>query len=148
MLLSSQGRMNFARFKKIARNTLAGFMAVWLTGIIFLFCCEKINALPIEAEFCPLAKISAHCDKAEKANLNFALVENIESDWVECCGFLSTIFDKTRKHEQTQTAARPRTITLGFSRAVRVDKSIKIIPSRSHISDRQRTFLKNRTLRI
>jgi len=140
--------MRFTSIKKIARNTLAGFMAVWLTGIIFLFCCEKINASPIEAEFCPLAKISVHCDKAEKANPNSALVENIESDCVDCCGFLSAIFDKTRKHEQAKIAVAPKTISLGFSLAVRADNSIELVASHSHVSDRQRTFLKNRTLRI
>ncbi len=102
----------------------------------------------MEGEFCPLAKMSAHCDKAEKANPNSDIVGNIESDCVECCGFLSAIFDKTRKHEQSKVAVTPKTITLGFSLVVRVDKSVEPVASHSHVSDRQRTFLKNRTLRI
>lgn len=41
-------------------------MAIRLSGVVFLFCCQEINGKAMEGDSCPLAKLSAHCDKAEK----------------------------------------------------------------------------------
>jgi len=84
--------------KKYIRISLAGLMSVWLSGVVFLFCCERINANTGEAESCPLAKMSLDdCPIADAA-----VIKTVQENCVDCCGFLPVVFDKNRKIEQNE----------------------------------------------
>lgn len=91
------------QLRKYARVSLAGFMSVWLSGIVFLFCCHGVSASPA-AETCPMAKMSSHCDNAKKQNADSYIVEPSPADCIEC-GYLPVVFEKTRKLEQVQKQA-------------------------------------------
>lgn len=86
--------------KRMMQRSAAGFMAVWLSGFVFLFCCQNMRAAA-EAEFCPMAKMG-HCDHAQKADPNAASFEKTQPVCVDCCAFLPAVFDKTRKVEPAQ----------------------------------------------
>lgn len=137
--------MSFSRFKKMTRTTLAGFMAVWLSGVVFLFCCGTMDAMAADSDICPLAKMSADCDKAEKAGANAAIVVSSDESSVGCCAFLPAVFDKSRKVERDQ-----KQIALASTSVVIEPQLPKVaaphrIPTtfRPHIPDRQRSFVKN-----
>ena len=142
--------MTVGQVTKFTRKTLAGFMAVWLSGVLFLFCCEKINGKPMQAEICPLAKVSEHCDKAAKANADSSIIGLTESDCADCCGFLPAIFDKNRKieREQKQIALATKTTALKFRVPLLTDNSPQVAAFYSRVPDRQGTFIKNCTFRI
>ena len=133
-----------------AKRIFAGFLAVWLSGIVFLLCCTAPAAKAAEIESCPLAK-KGHCKKSaddEKA-LRF---ENLESGGTsfDCCGFLPRVFDKVRKIEKAeQIAALP----VRIKTAPQLFAFIKIQPIafpgyRPPPNNRSGTYLKNRVFRI
>ena len=88
-----------------AKRAIAGLLAVWLSGVVFLFCCEMPNAQAAEAESCPLKKTS-HCDKklTDETVSQFVLFET-ENETANCCRFMSQVFDKVRKLETNQQPA-------------------------------------------
>jgi hypothetical protein len=141
--------MSSKQFKHAAHRFFAGFMAIWLSGAVFLLCCERMNAAPDDAEFCPLAKMSAHCDKGRKADpFRPRISTGLES--ADCCAFLPAIFDKTRKVEQVQKqiAAAPAVLAApGFRLATKVTA-----PTFTSFSPRieahQKLFIQNCAFRI
>ncbi len=79
-------------------------MALWLTGLVFLFCCGEMNA-DTNVEICPLAKAGSHCDKANaETKPNFS--GKSETANFDCCAFLPQLFDKVRKLEKFQETAQ------------------------------------------
>lgn len=125
-------------------------MALWLSGVLFLLCCEKITASTMEVDSCPLAKMSQDCDKAVEQNTNLHIVVPVEGDCLDCCGFLPAVFDKSRNIEPAQKQAatpakkvsfRPRPTQVAFHAA------IFHIPA-TRISDKQRAFVRNCVFRI
>lgn len=93
---------------------LAGLLAIWLSGVVLLFCCGNMEtkaaaAAANETEFCPLSKsgsgsgsgASSHCNKKSvsaaeaEAETDFAKFQS-QSKIFDCCGFLPKIFDKAR----------------------------------------------------
>ena len=94
---------------KKMQKVFAASLGVWLSGIVFLFCCGVIEARAAETEFCPLAKAArekSHCDKTEtKSKSDSPLFSNETNDGFDCCGFLPAVFDKARKLEKNQPAA-------------------------------------------
>ncbi|MGH9819290.1 MAG: hypothetical protein ACRD43_03900 [Pyrinomonadaceae bacterium] len=101
------------KLKQYVRISFAGFLAVWLSGVVFLFCCEKINARTSESDFCPLAGMSDDCPMAKPQNANAAVIETTEDECNECCDFLPVVFDKSRKVDQNQKAlAAPSNIVV------------------------------------
>ena len=90
-----------ASARHILRNSLAGFMAVWLSGVLFLFCCPEMKAA-VEADSCPLMKMSSHCDHAAKQETANDSVEGVKPACFECCAFLPVVFDKSRKIDVVQ----------------------------------------------
>ena len=143
--------MTLAKFKMTMHKTIAGFMAIWLSGVVFLFCCEKINGTSVTADSCPLAKMSSHCDKAARAYLNSPVIERTDAECVDCCGFLPAIFDKARNIERTQKeiAVTLKPVALRF-KAVYSGKYPAPITTivRSHVADKQTTFVQNCVFRI
>lgn len=138
------------KIKRTVRKILAGTMAVWLSGIVFLACCQQLNARSMEMESCPLAKMSEHCDKATRQDADRAFVELTEQPSVDCCGFLPVVFDKSRKIEQAekQVAITSSVVALKFS----LPPILKITPSfsafRSRTPDRHGIFVENCVFRI
>jgi hypothetical protein len=95
-------------FRFYTKQFLAASLAVWLSGVAFLFCCEtrKAQASGLEAENCPLAKAHNSCNKsANKHQSQFASIET-ERAILECCKMLPQIFDKARKIEKVQKAGQ------------------------------------------
>ena len=140
--------MSLQQIKKIAHKTLAGSMAVWLSGIVFLFCCQEMSAAT-QPEFCPLAKMSGHCDKAD-LNSDSSVVENTSAQHFDCCAFLPVVFDKARKVDTVQKQVaitsepiRPRYVdqTTHFS-------TVSFVAINSRVADRHDSYLKNRVFRI
>ena len=126
---------------------MAGFLAVWLSGVLFLLCCQKMNAGSMTAEFCPLEKKSGHCNRAKTAEGH--KVERSTTHDVECCGFLPVVFDKVRKIEPAQSLAQQVTKV--------IVEPVKLIPRLeaykigrvfSRIESRQGTYLQNCSFRI
>jgi hypothetical protein len=138
---------NGQQIKKTAHKAIAGFMALWLSGIIFLLCCEKLNAKQAEAEFCPLAKMSGHCDKTESGA---PVIEAVADASVECCAFLPVVFDKARKIEQTQThaAITPTPAATKFHFPRPAIKTQPAVAFHARVPDRHATYLINRNFRI
>lgn len=97
--------MKAIRLQQNTKRIIAGLLAVWLSGVVFLFCCEATTAKSSETESCPLAKAN-HCHKKtdNKTDLQFAALQT-ESQIFDCCRFPVQVFDKVRKLETVQQAA-------------------------------------------
>jgi hypothetical protein len=93
--------------KQFARNALAGFLVFWLSGVLFLVCCGTTKTQAAEMQFCPLAaKGKSHCHKTKSVSDLPNVSALTETQNFDCCGFLPAVFDKTRKIEKTQHAAK------------------------------------------
>lgn len=139
--------MNQRKIRKYLHTTLTGVMAVWLSGIVFLFCCHPVAASPVDS--CPMAKMLAHCNKAKKQNADSHVIEPSPVDCIEC-GFLPVVFDKSRKVEPTQKQIAPVAARI----AVRFDPLV-LTPITAlnrtvyeHVPIPDRVFIKNCVFRI
>jgi len=131
----------------IFRTTLTAFMAVWLSGFVFLLICGRGPDTAVE--FCPLAKAGIHCDKAEKQR-NAEKVEKQTGDQgVDCCAFIPAFFDKTRTVESHQIA--PPVVSSPVSQPVAVIVRTNFVPAfhpPPFVPLRNDTFLINRSFRL
>src|SRR5438045_2855321 len=103
--------MNCRRLETFTRRSLAGFMALWLSGVVFLFLCHAQAATAMET--CPLVKLGAHCDKADKEKDAKKVTKQTNETGMDCCAFIPTLFDKTRtsdSNQQVEIAAPTTTI--------------------------------------
>lgn len=91
------------------KKTIAGSLIIWLSGIVFLLCCEMPIAQASNVESCPLAK-TQHCSKQSSVgeNSDFALFQTSQPAF-DCCNFFSLVFDKARKIEPTQKIVTAQT---------------------------------------
>jgi hypothetical protein len=132
------------------KRVVAGLLVVWLSGVVFLFCCETSEANVSEAESCPLKKAS-HCNKksTDETTSQIALLA-AENHTIDCCRFPAQVFDKARKFETNQQKAK-------VSAIVKISPpefaTFKIKPHstsfhQSVIRDRGSTFLRNCVFRI
>ena len=81
-------------------------MAVWLSGLVLLFCCQ-VQAVAMEVESCPLAKLAPeHCDKGN-ADSASTLITNPGLKADKCCVFIAAVFEKTRKLERPLVLTKP-----------------------------------------
>lgn len=129
------------------KKIIAASLVFWMSGVLFLFCCETTEASKIES--CPLAKKS-HCLKqtSSESVSQFASVQGAET--LNCCRFLPQIFAQSANIEKNQkvfsiaTAAKvlqPKFLILvGEFSAPKEFQSVVI--------NRQATYLKNRVFRI
>lgn len=142
--------MTISQFRTISHKTLAAFMTVWLSGVVFLFCCQEMNAAPTEAEFCPLAKVKAHCDKAAPASANVSFAATADAKTIDCCGFLPAMFDKARKIEQAQKqiALKAKPVPLKFALPFFANTPLEVSAFYSRMPDKQTTFIQNCVFRI
>jgi hypothetical protein len=139
--------------KTFARKTLAGFMAMWLSGFVFLFCAIAMYGEPVNAESASMDGMSGHCKKAtaaKSANNAGDVVERAAGDQLDCCGFLPAVFDKNRKLERAEktkvVSTQPTTVR--FVAAPVGNQRPILVTSKPFIPDRQYTFIKNRVFRI
>jgi hypothetical protein len=136
----------FRRSTHIFRLTVTAFMAVWLSGFIFLIICGRG---PDAVESCPLARAGIHCDKAEKQR-NAEKVEKQTGDQgVDCCAFIPAFFDKTRTLDSQQIA--PPVLSSPVSKPIPVIVRANFIPAfqpNSFVPPRNNTFLINRSFRL
>src|SRR6185503_10406274 len=86
-------------------KTIAGFLTLWLSGVLFLFCGQMSAMEP--AEFCPFGKGKSHCDKAKAENDSPLVSKESSGQKLDCCGFLPAVFDKNRKVEKGQKLSQP-----------------------------------------
>lgn len=136
---------------RLSQRIISGALVIWLSGVVLLFCCGKMEArAAAEADSCPLAKTS-HCDRQSGAEnaVDFASFQR-ESGAFNCCGFLPELFDKARKIEKNPqaltTAMSAKTRATKFSFVIREVKSPKIY--QPAIRNRGSTYLKNCVFRI
>lgn len=137
------------KVRKYLHASLTGLMAVWLSGVVFLFCCHSVGASPAGTDTCPLAKMSAHCDKAKKQNANSHVVEPSLVDCIEC-GFLPVIFDKSRKIDrvQKQAARAAERIAIEFDPLVFTVTRAKPKTFYTRVPTHDKVFIKNCVFRI
>lgn len=135
---------------KLAHKGLAGFMALWLSGIVFILCCHLQNGYAAERDSCPLVKLGAHCEKGEKAKQPEIITPQSNDQGMDCCAFIPAFFDKTRTNDSHQqlAAATPAVIQtpsiIGITRPSYAPRRIYHSPPIL----KNDTFLKNRTFRI
>jgi len=130
----------------------AGLLAFWLSGLVFLFCCGTINAKSADTEICPLAQ-KGHCSRSkvnnDKNTLQIQVSPNDEFS-VDCCSFLSQLFNKVSKFETThQLAELPPKFEIERPTLKLINyRSNAVVIYRSPLLNRSSTYLKNRVLRI
>jgi hypothetical protein len=132
------------------KRVIAGLLAVWLSGVVFLFCCETSQAKTSETESCPLAKKN-HCNKnSADANALELVSLQTENQTFDCCRFPFQVFDKARKIEPIQQAATISAVlkipTPRFS-FVKTDFKFPTV-YQSFVHNRSSTFLRNCVFRI
>ena len=131
------------------RKTLSGFMALWLSGFVFIFCCYANSTVKLMTESCPMHTASHHCDGDMGQTDASNTVGHIEGVCFDCCGYLPAVFDKARKVDQPapvtapeRVAATPRLITPRPTRA-------SLAPAyRARLADKSRTFISTQVFRI
>jgi hypothetical protein len=139
-----------ASVRNILQRSLAGFMAVWLSGVVFLFCCPEMKAAAA-ADFCPMMQMSSHCDHAAKQEPANDSVEGVRPACFECCAFLPVVFDKSRKIDvvQKQISAPKEELALAkfkFPAARFAMPQSRLLKQR--VADRHGTYLVNGVFRI
>lgn len=135
--------------KEQLRVSLAGVMAVWLSGVVFLLCCQTMGATMPDGDSCPMAKMSSHCDKMKGQNAN---ADVFEAPPVNClnCGYLPVVFDKTRKIEpvQKQPAPAAERLAIKFDPPVLVKIMPKTTVAYERIESRNKVFVTHCEFRI
>ncbi len=143
--------MNANVSRQTINKTVSGLLVFWLSGLLFLFCCEMPQAQAAEAETCPLAKTNRCAKQAQSENgtADFASIQT-HSRMLDCCRFLPNIFDKARKVESNQqTAVMPAKIRINAARfsIAKVDFNASEF-YQPFVLNRGSTYLKNQVFRI
>lgn len=135
--------------KQTIRKSVAGFMALWLSGAVFLFCCYANSAATHLTEFCPMQTASHHCDGRMQQNDASTAVSRLQGVCFDCCGYLPAVFDKARKVDQSapvtapeRVAVTPRLIT---PRPIRAPRATAY---QARLADKSRTFISTQVFRI
>ena len=141
---------------KFGRRFAAGFMSVWLSGVVLLLCCADMDAGPAVVEIGDAAHMSAHCEKMmgkteSESNPDSESVSRHEGELDnDCCAFLPMLFDKKRTVEGKWqfVAITPAAVAEKPSRSVDTYTFAPIYSYRPRPISRDGTYLKNRTFRI
>jgi len=140
-------------FKFSRQNTkriVAASLVFWMSGILFLFCCDSLKVQATEAESCPLAKIN-HCSK-QTASENDSQSASVQPEHraLDCCRFLPLVFNNSVKVEKTQkigmAVAGVKVSQPAFSIINRVFPAQRTF--HSVVINRENTHLKNCVFRI
>ena len=135
--------------RQIIRKSISGFMTVWLSGFVFIFCCYANSTVKMMTESCPMHAASHHCDGMMEQNDASNTVGRVEAVCFDCCGYLPAVFDKARKVDQSvpvtapeRVAITPRPITPRPIRAT-------LLPAyQARLTDKSRTFISTQVFRI
>lgn len=138
------------KFRHKTKRIFAAALAVWLSGIVVLFCCGNMPTKAAATESCPLAKKS-RCAKTfvtENAGDFFGQTPPP----FDCCAFPAKVFDKVRKLEKSPEilSAQPvRKIEIAAPTVFSVEK-VFASPRfyQSHVRNRGSTHLQNCVFRI
>lgn len=132
------------------KQTVAGSLIIWLSGVVFLLCCEMPRTQASNVESCPLAK-AQHCSKQSSIEINsdFALLQATQPAF-DCCNFLSLVFDKARKIEKTQKIVAAQTNAKVFQSVFSVVNRQFPAPKNFHsfVIKRENIHIKNCVFRI
>jgi hypothetical protein len=136
------------RIGKYIRPTVAAFLAMWLSGVVFLICCQQVNRATSIHGFCPMAKMGGHCNKT-KGNTPSWYGENTDDQCLAGCAYLPVVFDKSRKVEKArkQTAPSAAILFVRFSAPAARIESFRA-QSYNLLSFDNRILAKNCILRI
>ncbi len=140
--------MSAGKYKRLAHKSLTGSMAVWLSGIVFLVLCHGQTANTMDS--CPLVRLGAHCDKADKEKYSEKVEKQSSEQATDCCAFIPTFFDKTRTGYSNQQVALAASTTPAIKPRIAGVIS-NFTPAYQYLSTvlpKNNTFLKNRTFRI
>lgn len=132
------------------KKSIAAGLIFWLTGVVFLFCCQMPTmAAQAEKDSCPLAKTS-HCNKKLNGSSisEFVSLET-KNPAFNCC-ILPSIFDKARKVEPLpQIAGIAPALKIIAPEFSAVKNEFAFLPIyRPPVLSRHETYLKNRVFRI
>lgn len=139
--------------KTLVRKTIAGFMAIWLSGFVFLFCCVAAFGGPMGEASSSMDSMSEHCKKAMAAKSVKESHDGFElsgAERLDCCGFLPAVFDKNRKIDRidkVETVSSQR-ISVRFDIKHVTCRLSSTVKRRPYIPDRQYTFIKYQVFRI
>lgn len=133
---------------------LAGTMAVWLSGFVFLFCCVAMFGEPMDSASGHSDAMSEHCEKAKaarSAETSDPVFESADADSFDCCVFFATaVFDKDRRVDRFDRAALvpERRAAIRFEPVIVPERPSRLAERRPYKPDRQDTFLRNRVFLI
>lgn len=135
---------------KLAQRSGAGFMAFWLSGFLFLFCCAAMPSVKAADKFCPLSKKSEHCNKGAEKGVSTEISEGTGHDGLGCCGYLPAVFDKTRKLERSiEIAAVPVFISIAAPALRQAKLSFPVVAAYSPpVLYQEKVFIINCVFRI
>jgi hypothetical protein len=135
--------------RKYAQRAAAGLLALWLSGAVFLVLCHGQDPAT-SMEFCPLAKMGAHCHKADKNAPSDSIEREGNEQGFDCCAFIPAIFDKGRdiqKNPQLAPVAAAAKIE-DVSTVVLPIVAYRSVSYQTLYLSKNNTFLKNCTFRI
>jgi hypothetical protein len=137
------------KLRQITKRIFTAALAVWMSGIVLVICCQmpSAKAAGAEMESCPLAKKG---DCAKSAQVNSGESFGNESQSFDCCVFPAKVFDKARKIE-----VQPLIAEAGETTEIAAPKSFIVRQTftspkihQSFIRNRGSTYLRNRVFRI
>jgi len=135
--------------RHIIRKSVSGFMALWLSGFVFVFCCYANSAVKQMTEFCPMHTASHHCDGNMGQSDASDTVDHVEQVCFDCCGYLPAVFDKARKVDRTAPVTAPERVAV-VPRLItpRPTRAPLITAYRARLADKSRTFISTQVFRI
>jgi len=119
------------------KQILAGSLMVWLSGVVFLFCCQTMTVHASRVENCPMPKTS-HCHKSPDKNDSQSVSIESEQTAIEFCSAPFQVFDKARKLEINQQTAE---VT---AKIVIPTPKFSFVKSVSHSSNFYQPVIRNR----
>ena len=129
--------------KEYARRPLAAFMAIWLSGFVFLLCCDMANGAP------PEAPVMSHCHKAKQEQI-ISTSASVSDTSIDCCSILPAVFDKSRRVERTESVAATSAEASSKSLPPAVVSIVSVASSfySPPLPDLHKSYIRNRVLRI
>jgi len=138
-------------FRQNTKKIIAASLVFWMSGVLFLFCCDSMKAQAAEtAESCPLVK-TQHCSKQSKGETAFDSTSiEAQPQTHDCCRFIPPIFGKTVKTEKIlKVEAALSTVKILQPKFAVVKSEFPAVKNfRSVVLNRENTHLKNCVFRI
>ena len=129
------------------RRPVSGFITIWLTGIVMLFCCGPMEGASQKAALAPAG--TGHCSHAAPSNESADFPVNLAAS-TACCEIFGSLFNNDRKVERGNLFD----LKTAFLPAAYYPPAIILtapLPTRARVSfaaGRSKVFIKNRSIRI